>query len=450
MRRKHTENQTSGKQNGSKRFRKINQWLRLGSQVIFFFLMPSLYISAYFGIIDLAIDLRDGTFTFAGSFPDLVPLLSVVTVTLLAGRYFCGWMCAFGSFGEVFYRISSRMMKRRVRVKPNVDRVLRGAKYILLAGLILVAVLGVTVSTISPWDVFALVLTTGRIPDPSMIFPALLPAVVILLLIIVASIWIERFFCRYLCPIGAVFSAVSRFSLLRLEKPREDCGSCKACTTACGMGIDLRKSDVVRDGACIRCMKCVDICPRQNIKVRAYRRSIKPLIAVVIAILLIFGLSAAGNTLADRIAANEDVNAVITVEIQSAPSTTSPSNETTLPSVETADATTSTAPTDTQGSTAATTTVAGQYVDGTYRGTGSGFRGDITVDVLVEGGKITSITVVSSDDDRKYFDRAIDSILGDIYNAQTTEVDVVSGATYSSEGILQAVENAIASARVSG
>ena len=454
MKRKNQMSSAGGKRTTPKIKQNFNQWLRIASQVLFFFLLPSLYISAYFGVIDLALALRDGTFTFAGSLADLVPLLASVTVTLLAGRFFCGWMCAFGSFVEMFYRLGSRVFKRRIRVRPSVDRVLRGVKYVVLSVLVLLSILEISVSTFSPWDVFALLLTTGKLPNLALIFPGLLPASILLLAILLASIRIERFFCRYLCPIGAVFSVCSRVSIIRLEKSSEACGNCKACSSACGMGVHLQGIDVIRDGACIRCMKCVDICPKKNIGIRSFHRSMHPILAASIAILLLVGLAVAGNTLADRISAIEDSAAVITVEIQPTPGMTSASSEMSLiPATETSKEST-TDPSEntfsTESSTALDTSVTavaqGNYIDGIYRGTGSGFRGDITVDVTVEGGLITSITVVSSEEDRKYFDRAIDVILDDIYDAQTTQVDVVSGATYSSEGILQAVENALASA----
>lgn len=83
------------------------------------------------------------------------------------------------------------------------------------------------------------------------------------------------------------------------------------------------------------------------------------------------------------------------------------------------------------------------YQDGAYTGTGSGFRGDITVEVMAEGGQITAITVVSSNDDKQFFDRAKSSIISDIISNQSVEVDAVSGATFSSSGIIEAVANAL-------
>ena len=84
----------------------------------------------------------------------------------------------------------------------------------------------------------------------------------------------------------------------------------------------------------------------------------------------------------------------------------------------------------------------GSYEDGVYTGTGSGYRGDTEVSVTISGGEITDIEIVSYEDDRQYFERAV-SLLDDIINAQSVDVDTVSGATFSSNGILEAVADAL-------
>ncbi|MGN1402819.1 MAG: FMN-binding protein [Ruminococcus sp.] len=89
------------------------------------------------------------------------------------------------------------------------------------------------------------------------------------------------------------------------------------------------------------------------------------------------------------------------------------------------------------------------YRDGTYTGTGTGFSGPITVKVTVQGGKISDISLVSTTDDSPYIDSAA-VLLQNIVQMQSTNVDTVSGATYSSAGLIEAVRNALASAAVHG
>lgn len=84
----------------------------------------------------------------------------------------------------------------------------------------------------------------------------------------------------------------------------------------------------------------------------------------------------------------------------------------------------------------------GKYKDGTYTGSAAAYKGDIKVSVVVSGGKITSIDVVESGDDEEYLSKA-KALIDDIIGNQTTSVQVVSGATYSSTGIINAVSNAL-------
>ncbi len=86
------------------------------------------------------------------------------------------------------------------------------------------------------------------------------------------------------------------------------------------------------------------------------------------------------------------------------------------------------------------------YDDGVYYGSGYGFGGTTTVAVTIKDGKITDITVVSHQDDKDYFNKASNTIISKVIKQQNTNVDAVSGATFSSEGILAAVDDALAAA----
>ncbi|MCI7813588.1 MAG: FMN-binding protein [Lachnospiraceae bacterium] len=87
------------------------------------------------------------------------------------------------------------------------------------------------------------------------------------------------------------------------------------------------------------------------------------------------------------------------------------------------------------------------YQDGTWDGEGIGYYGKINVEVLVESGEITNIKVVKYEDDDEYFQDARSGVVKEILDQQSTEVDVVSGATYSSKGIIKAVEDALEKAK---
>lgn len=108
---------------------------------------------------------------------------------------------------------------------------------------------------------------------------------------------------------------------------------------------------------------------------------------------------------------------------------------------------------ETTTANAVTTTVskvtdAASYKDGTYYGTGTGFGGTVKVKVVIKSGKISSIDIVSHSDGGSYMSKA-SSLLNKIISKQSTNVDTVSGATYSSVGLIKAVRNALSQAAVS-
>ncbi len=94
-------------------------------------------------------------------------------------------------------------------------------------------------------------------------------------------------------------------------------------------------------------------------------------------------------------------------------------------------------------------TYTGTYKDGTYTGTGKGYKGTVTAKVTISGGKIKTIDV-SGSDDAAYFSKAKNGIVSKIISGQSTNVDTVSGATYSSNGIISAVRNALKKAQTTG
>ena len=90
----------------------------------------------------------------------------------------------------------------------------------------------------------------------------------------------------------------------------------------------------------------------------------------------------------------------------------------------------------------------GTWKDGTYTGTGEGFGGDLTVSVVIKDGRIVSVTIGKNSDDKEYLQKAKDGIIPKVIENQGTNVDTVSGATYSSAGILQAINDALSKAVV--
>lgn len=371
-------------------------------QAASFVLFPGLFISTFAGIKTVYTAILNGTFSIAQNAGDLILVISMLLITAIMGRFFCGFLCSFGSMGDLFWFLGTKLKLRRPKISQRADRLLKGLKYVILIGIVLLVwTLGLSIlgGTANPWTIFGMYATLSGWADLSSLISI---GALLLLLIIAGSMLIERFFCRYLCPLGAVFSIVSKFRLFKIRKPVQNCGGCQACTKRCSMGIPLYGMNVVSDSECIDCMNCVEICPRGNVKANP-----KPALAAAVAVASMSGMYFAGNLASS--AGAETVAAV------------------------------------SQSSTVLAS-ASGQYTDGVYTGSGSGFRGTTQVQVTVSNGYITDITVLSTGDDNEFFSKAKSSVISQIISSQSVSVDTVSGATFSSNGIIEAVTNALASA----
>ena len=376
----------------------ITQVIRHIVQLIAFVLFPGLFITTVTPIRDIYMAVIGGSFHFSAYADQLLLIVAVLPITILFGRFFCGYLCSFGAMGDLLWWASSKIIKKPIIVSAKTDRVLKWLKYVILfLAVVFVWTLAIPInSTYSPWNVFGMYSTPKGWTDATALLSV---GGALLLLIIVGDFLIERFFCKYVCPLGAIFAVLSYFRLYRIKKPTGSCGACQLCTRKCSMGIQLKEMDQVKSGECIDCYRCVDVCPRENITTTPI-----PAVAGTIAAIGIIGIYYAG-TLGVAPALNENVSSSSAVVGEAS---------------------------DRQ-----------IYTDGVYTGIGSGFRGEISVEVTVENGLITDISVISSNDDKQFFDRASNSIISSIISTQSVDVDAVSGATFSSNGIIEAVADAL-------
>jgi uncharacterized protein with FMN-binding domain len=389
----------------------IIQVSRLIIQILCFVFLPALYINTFSGIKQIYLAIINQNFDFAQLIPQLIEVIVIVPFTIIMGRFFCGWMCAFGAFGDFIYKIAQKVLKIKFRLDEEVDDALKYVKYGLLAILIfIICTFNITTfSSFNPWDAFGMLATVGQAPAFSYVATNLTVGFILFALITIGSMFIERFFCRYLCPLGAFFSITSKLRIAKIRKTRTKCGNCKICTNNCAMGIPLYQTDVVKSGECINCMQCITACPRKNATLTISGDDVRPLVAGAAAVTVMTGFYYAGNITVSAAGLNS-------TQIESQFSLNS------------------------QGT---------MFKDGTYEGSGIGFRNrTTTVSVVVTNGKISDITSVSYGDDRKFYDRAFNTVTQEIISSQATEVDAVSGATFSSNGIMAAVEDALSNAKI--
>jgi polyferredoxin len=188
----------------------------------------------------------------------LILLAAVVLLTLVASRGFCGWICPFGSLQEWIGLLGRKLLKKRFNPTGAWDRSLRYLKYAILAAIIALT-----------WHTGSLVF---RAYDPFLAFfhlgrnVAEMPwAYGILGLVLAGSLWIERFFCKYACPLGAFLGILGKLGLTKVQRDPADCKSCNLCQKKCPAHVDFLSTTTIRDAECNHCMDCVVDCPRPNV-----------------------------------------------------------------------------------------------------------------------------------------------------------------------------------------
>ncbi|GIM28448.1 hypothetical protein CPJCM30710_11140 [Clostridium polyendosporum] len=372
-------------------------------QLISLYFFSGLFTLAFTGFRSIYLGLARENFSIANSFTFLIAFAAVVILSLLIGRFFCGWLCAFGTFNDLVYLVSRKVFKKKIRISPAVDEKLKYIKYIVLFGII-IFMWSMNLSperSIDPWDAFA------QLPQFKTMVPEIPIAFIVLALITIGAIFIERFFCRYLCPLGAIQAILSKFKIISIYKPSEHCGKCQMCTRNCPMGINLSKVEVVESGECIACFKCVDTCHRSNPSVVVFKKlNLKWYYSSAIAI-IIFSFVLWGSKFVKP-------ESKIGSKISSA-------------QISKVDETI--------------------FNDGVYTGVGTGFRPNLKVEIKISKGRISDIQIVSHEETKGYYEQAFDVVPKEIIAAQSTDVDTVSGATKSSNGIKAAVQDALNKAR---
>lgn len=194
----------------------------------------------------------------------------IIFFGILLGRFVCGWLCPFGFIQELINKIPSK------KIKISGKNPLRYLKYgILIIFVILLPMMAVNEFGFgSPF--FCKYICPAGTLEAGVPLVALNPTlrsaigflfswkVFLLIVTIVASIFIYRPFCRFICPLGAIYSLFNPVSLYRLNIEDDKCIKCGKCNSTCKLNVDVM--NVPNSGECIRCGDCIKICPTGALK----------------------------------------------------------------------------------------------------------------------------------------------------------------------------------------
>lgn len=192
----------------------------------------------------------------------LVLLLSFLTISLLLRKAFCSWLCPVGTASEYLWKLGRKIFRRSFHLPRWADLSLRSLKYLLL-GFFAWAVVNMSAADIDAFQRSPY----GLIVDVRMLnffrFLGTTAAVVIAILVLL-SIFVQNFWCRYLCPYGGLLGLVSLPSPARIRRHADPCIDCGKCTKACPSSLAVDQLVTIRSAECTGCLECVAICPAKD------------------------------------------------------------------------------------------------------------------------------------------------------------------------------------------
>jgi len=199
--------------------------------------------------------------------------LAVIALTIVFGRFFCGWVCPFGALHQFVGYLGNRRKTTAQKIRLNKYRKAQCIKYFILIFFLFMAAfpsLAVTLQTglLDPIPLvtrsFNLLLlpiidrAANFVSVSARFYEGAWLILAIFLTAILLNLVIPRFYCRFICPLGALLAIISRFAIWRIGKKQTECSNCKLCDKACEGACE--PSGKIRISECVLCFNCRDDC----------------------------------------------------------------------------------------------------------------------------------------------------------------------------------------------
>ncbi|MCB2231013.1 4Fe-4S binding protein [bacterium] len=187
-------------------------------------------------------------------------LLAIILMSLVFGKSFCSWLCPAGFISEVVGDLGKKLFGKNFRVPRWLDWPLRSLKYLLL-GFFAYSIFFLMNETAlrlfldSPYNLVSDIKMYYFFADISRF------ALIVIGGLLLASLFVRNFWCRYLCPYGALLGVVSLLSPHKIRRNPISCIDCAKCAKVCPSSIKVDKVRTVVSDECTACMSCVDVCP---------------------------------------------------------------------------------------------------------------------------------------------------------------------------------------------
>jgi polyferredoxin len=200
--------------------------------------------------------------------------LLTVVLTIILGRFFCGWICPFGAMHQFIGWLGNRRRTIKEKVAANRFRKAAVIKYMLLIAFLVAAAIPVSEKTILLTGIldpipfihrcFNIILLpiadrfTNILSVKSRVYEGAFLVGTLFLSALFMNLLIPRFYCRFICPAGALFGIFGKYSVWRIGKTEEKCSNCMQCEKSCEGA--CCPSDKIRINECVLCLNCYDLC----------------------------------------------------------------------------------------------------------------------------------------------------------------------------------------------
>jgi len=192
----------------------------------------------------------------------MVLFIAFMLMSLLLKKAFCSWLCPVGTLSEQLWKLGRRIFGRNLHPPKWADIPLRGLKYLIL-GFFVFLIGAMSAEAIhdfmsTPYGLVADVKMLNFFRDIGR------TAAIVIGLLVLLSMLIQNFWCRYLCPYGALLGITSLLSPVKIRRDAEACIDCGKCARACPSRLAVDQLVQIRSVECTACMACVAACPAEN------------------------------------------------------------------------------------------------------------------------------------------------------------------------------------------